>query len=465
MEVVPRTQGHWFSRSTVEEPVLLPGRLSWLRLLAVPLLLGLPHFVWQEPLPPTWTALGAVASALFLLAGRWPVAAAIGQVTLLLVVQAFHEDMLAFKVMASIAVFEAALTSPPRRAAVPAVLLAGGTVCTMLWPPAHEAGLVIYKVSLMVIAPALLGAFLYAQHRAARERHAAAVAAEMRRRLAERDAAHRSRAAIARELHDVVAHHVASIALRTAVARDVLPDLDPAARRVLDEVNGAAALTLTEMRRLVALLRVPEPGSPGQGPRGEPVDDEPPVISEVEMLDTARLVPELHQLTRRMREVGLSVDLELTGDTADLDAGQALAVLRISQEALTNVLRHAGRGAAVAVRVRRTAAAVGVTVTDGGPLGAADGSGHPPSEKQAEKQAAAGDVGGSGGYGLIGLRERVELLSGSISAGPHLQGWRVHARIPVTDPAAGTVTDPAAAAPTGRPSSVCAKPSRAGIPA
>lgn len=382
-----------FSRATVEEPVVLPGRLSWLRLLAFPLLIGVPHFLLGVALDASWVLLSVLASMLFLLAGRLPIIAAVGQVLVLAVVVGLGDvDALPFKLMASIAVFEAALTRPLRRAIVPGILLAAVTVWIMALQ--HESrGELPYKVVFVAVAPMLLGAYLYAQHRAARERHAAAIAAESRRRLLDREATYRERAAIARELHDVVAHHLASIALRSSVARDVLPNLDPAARTVLDEIHGAAALTLNEMRRLVMLLRVPA-NAPASGPVA------------VEMLDPSELMPELGRLVDGVRALGLPVDLRVTGNLEQIDSGQALTILRIAQEGLTNVLRHAGAGASASVRIDLADSILTMRVTD-------------------SRNTRLQPVRGSRGFGLVGLRERVELLGGSINAGPAGTGWEI----------------------------------------
>jgi len=384
---------HFFSRSTVEDPVVLRGRLSWLRLLAFPLVIGVPHFVSGVALDSQWLLLSGLASMLFLLAGRLPIVAAVGQVLVLAWVVGLDDvDALPFKVMASVAVFEAALTSPLRRAVVPGALLAAVTVWIMVLHQ-ESRGELPYKVVFVAVAPMLLGAYLHAQHRAARARHTAAVAAESRRRHLEREATYRERAAIARELHDVVAHHVASIALRSAIARDVLPDLDPAARAVFDDIHGAAALTLNEMRRLVMLLRVPV-GGPATGPVA------------VEMLDPAELVPELSRLVDGVRDLGLPVELQLNGDLGQIDAGQALTMLRIAQEGLTNVLRHAGPGALATVRIDLADSELAMAVAD-------------------REGAGSTSVGGRRGFGLVGLRERVELLGGLINAGPVGDGWEV----------------------------------------
>jgi len=394
------TVRHWFSRSTVDEPVLLPGRLSWLRLLTFPLLLGVPHFTLGVPVTPQWVGLSALSALLVLLAGRYPVAAAIGQVGLLAVIATVSDvDTVPFKVVASVALFEAALTRPLRIVAIPGGLLAIGTILITAIS-GDDPGQLVYKIVFVALAPMLLGAYLHAQHRAARDRHAAAVAAEARRRLAEREASLLERAAIARELHDVVAHHVASIALRTAVARDVLPGLDPAVRAVLDEVHGAATLTLTEMRRLVALLRVP--ATTRSGP------------DTVEMLDPSELLPEVESLVERVGSLGLDVGLEVSGDVGQLDAGQAITVLRIIQESITNVLRHAGPPATAAVRIVADGAEVTVTVQD-------SGTGTAPVDRPERGR----------GFGLMGLTERLELLGGTLTAGRVANGWRVVATFPL----------------------------------
>jgi len=387
---------HWFSRSTTDEPVLLPGRLSWLRLLTLPLLLGVPHFSLGVPVTPLWLGLSLLSTVFVLLAGRFPISAAIAQLSLLSAIALGSDiESLPFKVVASFALFEAALTRPLRFAAIPGGLLAIGTIAiTSL--QAEQPSQLVYKIAFVALAPLLLGAYLRAQHMATRDRHAATVAAEARRRLAEREASLRERAAIARELHDIVAHHVASIALRSAVARDVLPGLDPAVRRVLDEIHGAATLTLTEMRRLVALLRVPAT-----------IDgrENTTLTSRVEMLDPAELLPEIELVLARVADLGLDLDLQVEGEVDQLDAGQAITVLRVVQESVTNVLRHAGAKATGSVNIVVDDRAVRVAIRDTGVGSAA--------------------VPGGRGFGLVGLGERLELLGGTLRAGPADVGWQV----------------------------------------
>jgi len=203
------------------------------------------------------------------------------------------------------------------------------------------------------------------------------------------------RAAIARELHDVVAHHVASIVLRTGVARQVLPDLSPQAREVLDDVHGTGSAALADLRRLVAVLRDPE------GVRSD---------AALTAIEPSALPAALDGAVETARRTGLVVDADISGPVGSLDAVRGLAVLRLTQEALTNVAKHAGTSAHARLRVAVSGDEVTWEVADdGGGLGTATPS---------------------GGHGLIGMRERVEVLGGRLEAGPYGKGWRVATVLP-----------------------------------
>jgi signal transduction histidine kinase len=192
------------------------------------------------------------------------------------------------------------------------------------------------------------------------------------------------RTAIARELHDLVAHHVASMVLRIGVARHVL-NPEPKVAQVLDEVHASGAAAMADLRTLVSVLRDPEGGH-------DAVTD----------LPTA-----LQAAVERVEAAGPSVRTEIDPGVASLDAVLRLAVLRVVQEGLTNVLKHAGTKAKVLLKVGRDDQGVEVTLSD-------DGPGTPASP----------------GHGLIGMRERVELAGGELVTGPAGNGWRVHARLP-----------------------------------
>ncbi|WP_174248323.1 sensor histidine kinase [Streptomyces hoynatensis] len=191
------------------------------------------------------------------------------------------------------------------------------------------------------------------------------------------------RARIARELHDVVAHHISMISVQAETARLTTPGLPPEGAARLLAIGDTARTALTEMRRLLGVLREdadgPEPGRRPQPGRGR-------------LLDLLELVDE------NRATGGGRVRLIVHGAETPLDDGVALTAYRVVQEALTNARRHAP-GAAVDVEVGYAPGQVRLRVRDMGP-------GLPPGP-------AAG-----GGHGLLGMRERVAAVGGSVRAGP-----------------------------------------------
>ncbi|MFF5174516.1 sensor histidine kinase [Micromonospora sp. NPDC000089] len=217
------------------------------------------------------------------------------------------------------------------------------------------------------------------------------------------------RARIARELHDVVAHSMAVMIVQADGARYML-DRDPEqARAAVRVVADTGRQALEEMRRLVDVLREPERTGPvgaAEGPAAEGPAAEPERRSAA--------VAELPTLLHRFRDAGLRIRYLGTGAPPALPPGLDLTVYRVVQEALTNALKHAGVGAQVTVTVACPDEAVLVTVVD-------DGRG----------RRAAGPAP-SGGHGLVGMRERVGVYDGSLTAGPvPTGGWRVEARLPL----------------------------------
>ncbi|BAL91775.1 putative two-component system sensor kinase [Actinoplanes missouriensis 431] len=218
-----------------------------------------------------------------------------------------------------------------------------------------------------------------------------------RRALSEQRAARADeRSAIARELHDVVAHHVASMVLRVGVARHVLPDLEPEVDAVFDDVHRTGTAALADLRRLVAVLRDPD------GVRGD---------AALTAIDPSALPAALDGAVETARRAGVIVEAEIDPAVGALDAVRGLAVLRLTQEALTNVAKHAGPSARASLRIVLAGDDLEWEVADdgGAPVRAA-----PPG----------------GGHGLVGMRERVEVLGGVLNAGPHGPGWRVATVIP-----------------------------------
>ncbi|HEY3561035.1 MAG TPA: histidine kinase [Kribbella sp.] len=201
------------------------------------------------------------------------------------------------------------------------------------------------------------------------------------------------RARIARELHDVVAHHLSVVVVRADSAPHRLPDVPDAVRVEFTGIADEARSSLTEMRRVLRLLREPEeqPGELGPQPG---------------LQDVAELV----ESTRRA-----GADVRLTSDLpTGLDPAVELTAYRVVQEGLSNAVRHALH-AAVEVAVRRTSAELEVTV-----------------QNQQPPRPVVPAPGS--GQGLRGMRERVALVDGTVSAGPTPDGgYLVQAVIPVGD--------------------------------
>ena len=209
----------------------------------------------------------------------------------------------------------------------------------------------------------------------------------------------------ARLAPDVVAHHVASMVLRVGVARHVLPGLDPRVGEVFDDVHRTGTAALGDLRRLVAVLRDPD------GVRGD---------AALTAIDPSALPAALSGAVENARRTGLVVDAEIDDAVGSVDAVRGLAVLRLTQEGLTNVAKHAGTAARARLRV---------AVTDGDLVWAVSDDGAGPG-------AAPAPAPPGGGHGLTGMRERVEVLGGRLEAGPHGDGWRVRTVLPaVPEPA------------------------------
>jgi signal transduction histidine kinase len=244
---------------------------------------------------------------------------------------------------------------------------------------------VIGQVSTATVA-ALLGLYVRsrrATEQALRER---AERLERERELTARAAVDEERRRIARELHDVVAHHVSVMTLHAGALerRLAAADADAASREAAAGIRASGQQAMTELRRLLGLLHRDE-DEDGRTPQ--------PDLQALEVL------------VARMRETGMEVAIAISGPADEVSAGMALATYRIVQEALTNVLRHAGT-VPVEVAVQVGADEVEVRVRDHGPA-----SGPPPAYP-----------GTAGGRGLVNMRERAALFAGTVEAGPRSAG-------------------------------------------
>lgn len=200
---------------------------------------------------------------------------------------------------------------------------------------------------------------------------------------------------IARDLHDVVAHHVSAIAIQAEGARAAAEANPMVAVDVLETIHATASLTLTEMRRMVAVLR----------------DDTPSSLGENDLLAPQASIAELGSLLGDPGPPGLPVRLTLGTNLESLPSEVTAAVLRITQEAVTNARRHSHNARVIDVSIERHPDRVEIAVVD-------DGSRVVRSLEN--------------GYGIVGMTERCEILGGSLVAGSqHIGGWGVHAIIPL----------------------------------
>jgi signal transduction histidine kinase len=214
--------------------------------------------------------------------------------------------------------------------------------------------------------------------------------AQRERDVAAREAVVEERARIARELHDVIAHHVSTMVVQAGAERRMLePDRDET-REVLGTIERVGRGALTEMRRMVSMLRQ---------------EDADELAPQPTLADVPALV-------EQMRAAGVRVDLSTTGEPVEVPTGIGLSAYRIVQEALTNALKHS-HGAAAFVEITYGTDRLDLVVRD-------DGRG-----------ARASDVEGAG-VGLVGMRERVALYGGQFQAGPeNAGGYAVRVQLPV----------------------------------
>lgn len=276
-----------------------------------------------------------------------------------------------------------------------AALLAAVHLTDAIGDPLAKLPRTVFGIALMTGLPVLLGMVIRTTRELGRQATERAAEEQRRRESEVRAAQADERAAIARELHDVVAHHVASMVLRVGVARHVLPEVDPRVAEVFDDVHRTGTTALADLRKLVSLLRDPEHRD-----------------AALTAIDPSALPAALGAAVDAARRAGLLVEAEVAESVGALDAVRGLAVLRLTQEALTNVAKHAGTSARARLMVEVVDGDVRWEVSD-------DGGG-----------TVRADAPPGGGHGITGMRERVEVLGGRLDAGPVGGGWRVRTILP-----------------------------------
>jgi signal transduction histidine kinase len=382
---------------------LFDARDTFVRMLLIDLS-GLSYLVFGteagHPATTTQWILAVIAfTAALSLHRRRPVNL-LAQTFLLVLAFWLIDDTMINQVGASWALFELAMWAPRRR------LLWGGVglvaaVYLAFTPGDPGIGPVtaIYGLGVVLGLPVLLGLVIRTTRELSRQAQETAAEEQRRRESESRAARADERSAIARELHDVVAHHVASMVLRVGVARHVLPAVDPRVSEVFDDVHSTGTAALTDLRHLVAVLRDPT----AQGD------------AALTAIEPQALPAALEAAAETARRAGLTVDVAMAPEASTLDAVRGLAILRLTQEALTNVAKHAGPSAHATLSVQVEAGNVIWSVRD-------DGGGTAPG------------LPTGGGHGLTGMRERVEVLGGHLTAGPSTPGWHVSTTLPADPP-------------------------------
>ena len=293
----------------------------------------------------------------------------------------------------SVAMYSVGAQLEPRRS----LLVGGITIDIVLaWT---AIGVFVYDVEpwalLSEIAilgfPLLVGREAYhrQQRMIALERRAVRAEVERERRAVEAVANERIR--IARELHDVVAHEVTVATLQSAGARRVLRQDPKGAEEAMESAEAAGHRALTEMRRLLGMLRTSDPRT---------VTPQPGLDS-------------LDGLVEQMELAGLPTQVVLTGEPRPLPLGIDLNAYRIIQESLTNTLKHGGPNVSAEVNVGFNNGLLEIEVLDDG-------------------RGAAAAITDDAGQGIVGMHERVAILEGTIHTGPRPGGgYRVAAKIPI----------------------------------
>ena len=281
--------------------------------------------------------------------------------------------------------------------------------------PGHNEPYDFFVVALQFAVAATLG-ILSRTRRA----YLQAVEARAEQAEAERDrqvalAAAEERTRIARELHDVVAHHVSLMAVQSEAAAALLPGRPAEAGKAVDIIGQTAREALTELRRLLGVLRGPAEVN------GRAATAPAPSISA------------LDEVLGQVRQAGIQVNLRVEGQPGKLPPGVDLTAYRIVQEALTNIVKHSGASEAT-VTVSYEPGYVTVSVTDTGNGAVAVTLG-----REARRGRAGSSVGGgarpaaSGGFGLAGIAERVASCGGKLTVGPgEAGGFAVTARLPAS---------------------------------
>uniref|UniRef100_UPI002AD233E6 sensor histidine kinase n=1 Tax=unclassified Frankia TaxID=2632575 RepID=UPI002AD233E6 len=290
-----------------------------------------------------------------------------------------------------IALYTVATMRPRRDALACAALLEAFAVAGTIAVSQDSWWLNVIFLSGLIAAALGLGLYSSTRRAYLAELHDRAERLERERDQQVALAAAAERAWLAREMHDIVAHHLTVMVTLTDAAIAASAASPARATEVMRTVSATGRRALTDIRRLLGVLRH------DAGEALAPVPD----LTHLDMLIT------------QVRSAGLTTTLEIRGHAPELPAGIQLMVYRLVQEALTNTLKHAGADARASVRLHFLPSELRVDIEDDG-------------------EGATSAVPAGAGSGLVGMRERVHVYGGEVQAGPrHPGGWKVSARLPL----------------------------------
>nr|WP_228537444.1 histidine kinase [Nocardia sp. XZ_19_231] len=265
-----------------------------------------------------------------------------------------------------------------------ATVVAGATAAVALRPPSAVSEIVggAALCALVLVAGGAVGGLIEARGRLAEQEAQTERERERHTVLAERTR-------IARELHDVVVHHMSVVAIQAQAAQFRIDNPPPELLAGLATIHASASAAMTEMRRILGVLRADDSGT----------TDPPPSLADVD------------RLVEAMRATGVHVEQRTTGPVRPLPGPVEVSAYRIVQESLSNAVRHAP-GSEIVVIVRYGSADVGIEIRNG------------PSASVVPSRGP--------GHGLVGMRERTDILGGSFTAEPTTDGgYRVTTRLPI----------------------------------
>ena len=379
-------------------PLLIDGTVALVLFVSVAAQFTRHLRTGQHPTTPLTWALAVLLVAPILTHRRFPLASLAVCLTALLVYAAGRYA--AFPGLpVFVLTFDIALHSKARVALAALLASAAAIAVALALQPNGVVDLAEWVVSgLGLLVAWLVGRNL--RYRRARwaELQARAERLERERQEEARRAVTEERLRIARELHDVIAHSMSVIAVQSAVGHHVMDTQPDQARQALAAIEATSRSALTEMRRLLGVLR-----QEGQT-RGS--------------LVPAPGLADLDSLISQVQDAGLRVEIKVDGQRGPVPPSVDLSAYRIIQEALTNVIKHADCPSA-AVTICYRADSVTVEIADKGP--ATPGAGVAPARN-------------GSGHGIIGMRERVAVFGGQFTAGPRPDGgFRVQARFPIRE--------------------------------